>query len=251
MPPYREETIPCLVADNKDLFLDALHTNLDIFEQQQKKSKILPRYDYVFNAEFQNLGSQGERIFRQFETTLANGFLSKWTPHVFQKEFLELAKKVLCRQILGPDYQEYMPILCQEKNWDMTHDTQMLLGTAPRRFGKTIAIAMVAAAFALTVPNKIQAIFSTSQRISSYVGDLIKKAIIASGNEHRIKKFGEETMIITGDNDNDERVIHYYPANATVSLFILFFIFFLLFYVLCLFLELVPFFFLKGRKKIF
>lgn len=60
-----------------------------------------------------------------------------------------------------------------------------------RRIGKSIASGMLAAAVALVKPNSKQAIFSTSQRIAGYLGEICHTAIYHQ-NPDCIKKYGEE-----------------------------------------------------------
>lgn len=100
----------------------------------------------------------------------------------------------------------------------MSNGSSMLLGIAPRRFGKSMAIAMLMATGALVVPHLIQAVFTTSQRISGNMGEYVRNMIIKSGNGHRIKKFGEETIEIWGDSPGDIRKINCYPANPRISI---------------------------------
>jgi len=102
----------------------------------------------------------------------------------------------------------------------MSNNSKMLLGVAPRRFGKSIAIAMLVAAGALVIPKLVQAIFATSQRISGNMGGYVKEAINMAGQGHRIIKFGEEVIQVQGDTPDDIRVINCYPANPKIcSLF--------------------------------
>ena len=106
----------------------------------------------------------------------------------------------------------------------MSNNSKMLLGVAPRRFGKSIAIAMLMAAGALVVYKLTEAVFATSQRISGNMGEYVKEAINMSGNAHRIVKFGEELILIQGDSPEDFRKINCYPANPKISLSIFFFL---------------------------
>ncbi len=110
----------------------------------------------------------------------------------------------------------------------MSNNSKMLLGVAPRRFGKSIAIAMLMAAGALVVYKLTEAVFATSQRISGNMGEYVKEAINMSGNAHRIVKFGEELILIQGDSPEDFRKINCYPANPKISLSVFFFLFLLL-----------------------
>jgi len=99
----------------------------------------------------------------------------------------------------------------------MSNNSKILLGIAPRRFGKSVAIAMLMAAGALVVPYLTEAVFATSQRISGSMGEYIRDAINMSGNGHRILKFGEEVILLSGDSPDDQRKISCFPANPRIS----------------------------------
>jgi hypothetical protein len=54
---------------------------------------------------------------------------------------------------------------------------QQFMAITPRRFGKTTAVSMFVAAFALAVPGTQTAIFSTSRRASSLLLQQIKSML--------------------------------------------------------------------------
>ena len=56
---------------------------------------------------------------------------------------------------------------------------QQFMAITPRRFGKTTAVAMFVAAFALAVSGSVTAIFSTSRRASNLLLQQIKAIIVA------------------------------------------------------------------------
>lgn len=51
--------------------------------------------------------------------------------------------------------------------WKIKSSKQQFMAITSRRFGKTTAVAMFYAAFALAVPGSVTAIFSTGRRASS------------------------------------------------------------------------------------
>jgi hypothetical protein len=186
--------------------------------EELKMLALHPREKYIMDPPKLVSGVSGEERFREFEWLLENAFA--WKRHMFQKEFHERAAMVLAPQIIGDDWDKIGPPLVKERGWSMQRNSRMLLGMGPRRFGKSIAQSMLAAAYALVTPNSTQSIFSTAQRISIYLGELIRKAICDAGMEWRIKKFGEEKMEIygpAGSDATDIRKIFYYPANAKID----------------------------------
>jgi hypothetical protein len=103
----------------------------------------------------------------------------------------------------------------------MQRNSKILLGLGPRRFGKSISQAMLAFSYALVVVLSKQAIFSTSERISKYMGELIYKSFCDSGKKDRVARFGDEQMVIHGLQEDEKRIIYYYPSNPTVCFIIL------------------------------
>jgi hypothetical protein len=186
--------------------------------KEAKRIKLFPKEKYVLDPPQTKSGESGEDRFKLFEWYLENGF--SWKRHLFQKEFHAKAGMVLSSQIIGADWERIGTSLIKERKWDMNRNSKMLLGRGPRRFGKSVSMAMLAAAYALVTPYSVQSIFSTSQRISVYLGELIYKAICDAGLKHRIKKFGEERMEIYGPEGSppdDIRKVFYYPANAKIG----------------------------------
>lgn len=186
--------------------------------KEAKRVKLYPRERYVVDPPQVQTTESGEERFKQFEWYLENGF--SWKRHLFQKEFHNKAAMVLAPQIIGSDWDRIGPALIKERKWDLNRNSRMLLGRGPRRFGKSVSMAMLAGSYSLVTPTSTQSIFSTSQRISVYLGELIYKAICDAGLKHRIKKFGEERMEIygpDGSSEEDIRKIFYYPANAKID----------------------------------
>ena len=89
---------------------------------------------------------------------------------------------------------------------------QSVLCLTPRRFGKTTAVAMFVAAYAMCVPHSTQSIFSTgrraSQKLLQLIRDIIKKTPMASS----IVKCNQEELIL--QFGFDRRKIFSYPSHA-------------------------------------
>lgn len=187
-------------------------------ERQKKKARVYNREEYILNPPADVAASKGEDQFRLFLDYLENKF---WPRHIFQREFHEKALKVLAESIVGPeDWPQVGPLLVEEFGWDMSNTSTILLGIAPRRFGKTFALAMLMAAGALVVPSLTQAVFATALRISMNMGKYIKDAILMAGEGHRMK-YGAEKILVFGPNPGDTREISCYPANPKISFFFL------------------------------
>ncbi len=94
-----------------------------------------------------------------------------------------------------------------------------------RRLGKSIATGMLAAAVALVRPNSQQAIFSTSQRIAGYLGEIChqnilyvdKTCIYRKTEELYARANSPPSSIELRFGADDVRRIYYYPANPTID----------------------------------
>lgn len=72
---------------------------------------------------------------------------------------------------------------------------QQFMAITPRRFGKTTAVAMFCAAFALAVPGSVTAIFSTGRRASNLLLQQIKSMLVSiPGAEAKITSSNVETI---------------------------------------------------------
>ncbi len=111
------------------------------------------------------------------------------------------------------------PLLVEEFGWKLRKNNKMLLGMAPRRFGKSIVLAMIMTAGLLVVPKLNIAVLSTGQRISSGMAKYIGEALVMSGNGHRVIKQNDEVIQIQGDTPGDTRQVTCYPDNPEISLF--------------------------------
>jgi D-serine deaminase-like pyridoxal phosphate-dependent protein len=90
---------------------------------------------------------------------------------------------------------------------------QQFMAITPRRFGKTTAVAMFVAAFALAVPGSVTAIFSTGRRASNLLLQQIKQMIYAvPGAESKIVSANVETIVL-GVNGQQSKISSF-PGKA-------------------------------------
>ena len=92
---------------------------------------------------------------------------------------------------------------------------QSVVCSTPRRFGKTTAVAMYAAAFALCIPASTVCIFSTGRRASAKLLAQIQSLVRASGGGDRICRANQEQMDIRQrafSKDSPISTIYSFPA---------------------------------------
>ena len=126
---------------------------------------------------------------------------------VFHDSFLSCCAQHLYSQ--DPDVD--MEDVCQRNNWEDTR--QQVLCLTPRRFGKTTAVAMYIAAYALCVDRSVQSVFSTGRRASQKLLEQIRDMIRSTPFAEKIIKSNQECLIIQGDDPLDQRKIFSYPSN--------------------------------------
>jgi len=224
MPPHNYGDGGPLISDcslYRDAFVDYRNYHEENFVQECKKTEIYDAERYIIDPPKQKKTTDGELKLRKFSEILENGFCFK--PHRFQREFLEQVTKSMAESIVGEDWDRVGPRIMEERGWKSTPKATM--GVAPRRFGKSGAVAIGAVARAEVIivdsPTKqcdVQAIFSTGRRASRNLMEYCYKFVIERGLGPRIVKFNEETLWIKGgDIDSKDpplAKIYSYPANA-------------------------------------
>lgn len=184
-------------------------------QKEIKKLRLHKRLKYVVDPPQRLSESDGEKRYKGFVNFLENGFKEK--RHIFQREFHRAVCKTLAPQIVGPDWEVFGPILAKKEGWDLRQSSQILLGLAPRRFGKSTGQAMSITSYMVHVPKSEQSIFSTAQRISMYLGEMVYKFICDAGLKEKVVVFRKERLEIVGDHPEDLRILNYFPGNAKVN----------------------------------
>lgn len=135
--------------------------------------------------------SPGQKVFH-------DSFIAASIRHIYKDEFRD----------------NYLRIL-DENNW--TQCRQEVFICCPRRFGKTFAVSMFAACYAVSQPESTMCIFSPSRRQSTMLLDQIRKFVCElSGGQAMIVKSTQEDLWLKGPNGvNDVRKIASYPSRVS------------------------------------
>lgn len=160
----------------------------------------------------------GEKRLLAVEEALEIGL--KWVRHVFQRQFHNICLQSVAKLVVGDDWPMCGERICRERGWDST-DVQICAAAAARRFGKSISVACLAAVLAIYgPPGLLQGIFSTGQRASGYLGNLVYTTLVESGYGHMIVRHNQEELWIVPDANRptDVRKLFYYPANPDIRL---------------------------------
>ena len=126
-----------------------------------------------------------------------------------QKQMHDAFINACLRNIYKTEFAANQMRILEENNWDATR--QELLVTAPSRCGKTTAICMFAAAYAMTQPNCKLCILSPGRRHSEMLLERVKE-FVAMFPQSKVTKFNKATLWLQGDNEvYDIRKISAYP----------------------------------------
>ena len=126
---------------------------------------------------------------------------------------------VLAPNIVGPQWTSIGSRLSREFGWKLKRMPKMLLGQAPRRFGKTISLGGIMLNYALEVPGCIQSAFSTSKRASQKLKSKVQQIFIESGLESWIFRSGEEQLYLRDPENTSDiiRQMNFYPSNKVID----------------------------------
>jgi Probable DNA packing protein, N-terminus len=208
-------------------FLDRVHydtVNLvhsDAFEwayQNHKKELIKTRdYDELKEskkaAAASNAGAEktGDEKVRDLRFWLDNLGLKR---HVHQIRFHEHMIRACLQKIYEKEWAtQYETIM---KKFEITKMRREMLFSCPRRFGKTWAVAVFAAAYLLSISNCDIALFSTGKRTAKKVMILILSFLKRyPGFEEKIVTKNHEELVLQF-GDFDARKLFCYPSAVNV-----------------------------------
>jgi hypothetical protein len=162
--------------------------------------------------------------------------------------------RTLAENLMGDDWVTEGERIMRKFGWSSI--PKMCLASAPRRFGKTVAVATAASGYAILMEDKVQAVFSTGGRASGGMRDYVRKAIVGIGLEDLIQTRGKssENMYIKTIFDDiyntSESTIKFLPSDPKVSQITLLLAIFFFVVALVGILDAIRWTFVYGEKKI-
>lgn len=213
LPPL---TIPIIVRRNA--FNDFVNHHKTEIHREQMKRRVHTREEDAVNPPRVFEASAGEKRLRDFEDILENGYT--WKRGRFQREFHDNVTNVMASSLVGvDDWAKIGTNIAKARGW--TRQSKLILGKAPRRFGKSSSVAMIAIARSEVLiarndsarADDLQAIFSTGRRASTNLGQYCYRFAQERALDTQIVKYTEETLWIQGPSGFVAKIF-FYPSNA-------------------------------------
>lgn len=197
-------------------FVSAIKNHENGYADYMKEYEALPRERYFVEPPQKDTRMSGEQRWAFYED-LINGGL-KWKLSLFQNMFMDKIKMATCSLVHGEDWKAVQEVFLKERNWTSSNLSPFVLGSAPRRFGKSVVVGGVhVVAYALAMPNSVQAMFSTGRRASQNTLSYAYKTLVASGYKDWIRKYNQEELEIANPDDPTQTSkMFFYPSNAKV-----------------------------------
>lgn len=180
------------------------------------------RKDAIVPDDVSNANDDGEAKLRRYMKRLNGGF--RYGNEVlrlgqFQQEFQNIISHMVAPNIVGDAWNLIGPRLCHDFGWDPGNSPQMALGKAPRRFGKTVTVAVVIVNYCIEVEGACVSAFSTSKRTSMLVKKKVMQMLVESGYETWILRHGDELIVLRDPKKPNARpsFIACYPANPRIG----------------------------------
>lgn len=166
----------------------------------------------------------GQKRFKNFATLLESGFT--WGRHYFERKFHDECLKALGETLFGDEWQTYGMETVKERNWEIP--SKMVIGSAPRRFGKSVSLSKVEAALAysllidtagLTFTEYNITNFSTGRRASQLLSQYVRKFLIELDlyNQCWVETDNQEEIVLV--NNGMKVIFKFLPSNPDTYVF--------------------------------
>lgn len=186
-------------------------------KKRKRSNEVVPLWQAYTQEHVEKQRTGGDQRLLDLRNALSH-LDTKYCRSTHQRQFHDAFIASCIRNIYRDEYSaNYLRIL-EENKW--MECRQEVFICCPRRFGKTFAVAMYVAAYAMTQPEQRICIFSPSRRQSKMLLDQVKKFICEyeNGNQLIVKFNQEECWVQGSEGPNDVRVICSYPSKVRALL---------------------------------
>lgn len=147
-----------------------------------------------------------------------SGWQRSYHQRVFHDHFIRACSRVFFKTDPPGSFARAHQVLLELNSWDNL--SQEVLISTPRRFGKTIAVSMFAAAILYSAAQVELSIYSTCKRISQKLLRNVCKflnLIYEVGKKtpmHVIRCNMEELVVLGPEGSQDQRIVNSYPSKV-------------------------------------
>ena len=149
------------------------------------------------------------------------GWQRSYHQRVFHDHFIRACSRVFFKTDPPGAFARAHQVLLELNSWDNL--SQEVLISTPRRFGKTIAVSMFAAAILYSAARVELSIYSTCKRISQKLLRnvcVFLNLIYEAGKKEpmRVVRCNMEELVVLGpEGSQDQRVVNSYPSKVIPS----------------------------------
>ena len=151
------------------------HQQKDWAKTYNKKTIFKTRFDLLTDPNYQRASDPGAKRLLQIEEVLDDFDRAKWHRSEMQKDIHRIAINASMRYIVGEDFNTRKAKYLKMRHVKF-HNNKAFF-RAPRRVGKTVSIAMLAAAILVVVPKAKIGIFSQGERSADSMLDHVRKIL--------------------------------------------------------------------------
>jgi hypothetical protein len=187
-------------------------------KKRSERSSIPRKHEYQLSRYSRLLQSSGDKRIRALRSALEQLDNMGFMRSAHQRQFHEAFIAACLPQIYGNDLEKNLVRILRENSMDEIRCEIMVC--CPRRWGKTMAVALYAAAYLWSQPDAEVLIYSIAKRTSSMLMAKIYGMIVKlGGGTHVIKIHNQEDLEIVNAYGQTS-VCHSYPAASKISIFI-------------------------------
>ena len=137
-----------------------------------------------------------------------------WMRSNHQREFHEMFIAACLPQLYGKDLDRCLMRILEENDLDAIHSEVMVV--CPRRWGKTVSVALFLAAYLYTQPDADVCVYSIARRTSTMLVLKVYKMVVAlAGGTHIIRRSNQETLEVVNMYGSTSKC-NSYPAASKI-----------------------------------
>lgn len=209
-------------VDNHSMMVDYQEEMAEMFQREyrliksaREKKNIPRKYEYHLPRYTKMVQSDGDKRIRMLRTALEQLDHLGFRRSAHQRQFHEAFIAACLPQIYGKDLSRLLPKILKENNMEEIHSEIMVC--CPRRWGKTMAVAIYAAAYLWTQPDAEVLIYSISKRTSTMLMQKVYNILsVLTGESLDVKVHNQEELEIVNAHGATS-VCRCYPSSPKIS----------------------------------